>query len=69
MSFYTVKQMTMRYPAFTESSIRWLIFHEDKNGFYKCVYRVPGQRKIMIDEMEFIRWIRENRENPQSLLQ
>lgn len=43
----TVKQLPKIYPAFTESSLRWLIFNGKKNGFSKCLRRIG--RKVLID--------------------
>lgn len=62
MSYYTVKEMSMRYPAFPEGSFRWLIFNADKNGFDKCVFRPPSIRKVLIDELEFLKWLKSNPE-------
>lgn len=60
MSLYTVKEMSMRYPAFPEGSFRWLIFNAHKNGFDKCIVRPPGIRKVLIDELEFLKWLKSN---------
>lgn len=44
----TVKTIPQLYPGvFTESSIRWLIFHEKENGFMQCVRRLG--KKVLID--------------------
>lgn len=51
----TVKQIPPLYPAFTESSIRWLIFNEKTNGFTCCIRRIG--RKILIDLDAFESWI------------
>jgi len=53
--YFTVKQLPLHYPAFTENSIRWLIFHEKTNGFCRCVRRIG--RKVLIDANEFEAWI------------
>lgn len=53
--YFTVKQLPLHYPAFTENSIRWLIFHERTNGFHSCVRRIG--RKVLIDASEFEAWI------------
>ncbi|MAF68751.1 MAG: hypothetical protein CMH25_05340 [Micavibrio sp.] len=58
MSLYTVKQMAMRYPAFTEDAFRKIIFNRHKNGFYECIIRVPGSTRILICEMSFLKWLR-----------
>ena len=50
------KQIPVIYPtAFTESSIRWLIFNEKTNGFSCCVKRIG--RKVLIDLDQFEAWI------------
>jgi hypothetical protein len=50
------KQIPLIYPtAFTESSIRWLIFNEKTNGFSCCVKRIG--RKVLIDLDQFEAWI------------
>ena len=58
MSLYTVKQMAMRYPAFTEDAFRKIIFNRRKNGFYVCIIRVPESKRILICEMSFLKWLR-----------
>lgn len=44
--YLTVAQLSQRYPAFSEGSIRWLIFNEKINGFSKVVRRIG--RKVVI---------------------
>lgn len=51
----TVKQMAGKYPAFSESSLRYHIFHEAKNGLDKAIRRIG--RKILIDEEAFFAWV------------
>ena len=55
--FLTVKQLPSYYSAFTENSIRWLIFNEKTNGFCRCIRRIG--RKVLIDVIEFEQWISE----------
>lgn len=55
--FLTVKQFPIYYEAFSESALRWLIFNEKTNGFCRCIRRIG--RKILIDVVEFDRWISE----------
>ena len=45
----TVKNLPNHYPDanFTESSIRYLIFHAKENGFDNCIIRIG--RKLLID--------------------
>ena len=54
-NYLTPKQLPQKYPAFTESSIRYMIFHEHSNGFHRCIRRVG--KKILISEKNFIQWI------------
>lgn len=55
--FATVRQAAELYPAFTQASIRWLIFNEKQNGFNVCVRRVG--RKVLLDLDQFDSWIDE----------
>ena len=51
----TVKQVAQLNPAFSESSLRWLIFRSDFYGFAPCVVRV--RRRVLIDVDQFNKWI------------
>lgn len=51
----TVRQMPEFYPAFSQQSIRWLIFNEKTNGFSQCTRRIGG--KIVIDLDCFEQWV------------
>jgi len=51
----TVKQIPSLYPAFTQSSLRWLIFNQSTNNFSQCVRRIG--RKVLIDLDQFEQWI------------
>lgn len=56
--FVPVKKIPEIYPgAFTVSSIRWLIFNEDTNGFKRCIRRIG--KKVLIDLEQFELWIDE----------
>lgn len=35
--------------------LRHLIFHENTNGFHKCIRRVG--RRVLIDESAFFEWV------------
>jgi len=59
MGFYTVKQMSMRHTAFSESALRALIFKADQNGLAPAITRVG--RKVLTDEDKFIRWLKDNK--------
>lgn len=51
----TVRQTANAYPSFSQSSLRWLIFNGDSNGFSSCLRRVG--RKVLIDLDSFESWI------------
>jgi hypothetical protein len=49
--YLTIRQAAQAYPALTESSLRWLRFNGDANGFNRCVLAVG--RKLLIDADAF----------------
>jgi hypothetical protein len=57
----TVRQFSKRYPAFTEGSLRWLIFNAKEprsiegNGLNVALVRIG--RRVLIDEDRFFEWI------------
>ncbi|NCP62018.1 MAG: hypothetical protein GW748_01725 [Alphaproteobacteria bacterium] len=53
--YLTVKQMAVKNPAFTESSLRYHIFNEHKNGINKAICRIG--KKILINEELFFEWL------------
>jgi len=54
--YVTPKKIPTLFPGtFSESSVRWLIFNENTNGFSKCVRRIG--RKVLIDLDQFEMWI------------
>lgn len=44
------------HPDPSPSAIRWMIF-TNKNGFNRCVVR--RGRRVLIDEVEYFRWLEE----------
>lgn len=56
-NYLTVKQFAEKHPAFSESSLRYHIFHARNNGFSKVILRVG--RKILIQENVFFDWVKE----------
>lgn len=54
--FLTVEQLAAKYPAFTEPSLRWLLFNRETNGFATAVVQLG--RKLLIDEQAFVAWLR-----------
>jgi hypothetical protein len=53
--YLTVRQLTESYPAFPQSSIRWLIFNSKKNGFDTVIRRIGT--KILISESAFLAFV------------
>jgi hypothetical protein len=49
--YVTVAQLAQRYPAFSQGSIRWLIFNMETNGFNKVVRKIG--RKVILNMREF----------------
>ena len=54
-NFLTVKQTAQRFPAFSEASLRFYIFHEKTNGLTRAIRRIG--RKILIHELFFVEWL------------
>ncbi len=61
-SYLTVKQFAQKHPAFPTGGLRYLIFHEDDNGFHKCIRRIG--RKILIYEEAFFEWLENQNGDP-----
>lgn len=57
-SLLTVRQFSIKYPAFPEGGLRYLIFNQNHNGFDKCIRRVG--KKVLIDETAFFAWVDSN---------
>lgn len=53
----TVKQFPKKHEAFSEGGLRHLIFHQNENGFHRCIRRIG--RKILIHEKAFFSWLEE----------
>lgn len=51
----TVKNFSLKYPSFSESSLRWLIFNQASNGFSSVIRKVG--RRVLIDEIQFFNWV------------
>ena len=58
----TVKQVAAETPAFTENQLRWYIFHSDKYAFKHVIVKVG--RRVLLDQMEFNRWLEKQRLAP-----
>ena len=67
-ALYTVEQFSLRQPAFTEQALRNMIFKANPrqssrgeisgNGLIECGAIIRLGRKILIDEIKFLQWIR-----------
>lgn len=56
--YVTVAQLAQRYPAFSEGSIRWMIFNANTNGFHKVIRRIG--RKVVLNLTNFKKFLEEN---------
>jgi hypothetical protein len=54
------KQIVEACPGITMGGLRMLLFHSRTNGLEACVVRLG--RKLLIDEVAFVRWLEELRE-------
>jgi len=55
MSFLTVRQTSDKNPAFSEASLRWIIFNSKLNGVTAFIRKVG--RKVLLDEAGFLEWV------------
>lgn len=59
-ALYTVAQLALAIPAFTQSSIRWAIFNEKCNGLAASGAILRVGSKVLIDRELFETWLRSN---------
>lgn len=52
--FMTVKEASRLFP-FSESSLRYLLFHSHANGLERCLRRIG--KKILINRIDFESWL------------
>ena len=55
--YLTVAQLSNRFPAFSQGSIRWLIFNANTNGFNKVVRKIG--RKVVLNLHDFKKFVEE----------
>ena len=55
----TVAQLAESSPAFTEASLRWMIFEAETNGLNRAL--VKRGRRVLFDVPEFERWLENQR--------
>ncbi len=58
MQLYTVKQFAAKHAAFSEGSLRWLLFHRAGNGLEASGALLHNGRRILIDESGFFDWLK-----------
>lgn len=51
----TIKQLAQENPAFTEASLRWLVFNARQNGLDAAIVRVG--RRVLIDVQKLDAWL------------
>ncbi len=56
----TVKQLSEENPAFTEASLRWLIYRAEENGIDEVLVRVG--RRVLFDMDRFEEWLEKRRQ-------
>ena len=56
----TVKQLAEGNPAFTEASLRWLIYRAHENGLDEVIVRVG--RRVLFDMERFEDWLEDRRQ-------
>ena len=54
-SLLTVRQFSLKHPAFNEGGLRWMIFHAHTNGMKSCIRRLG--KKVLINEAAFFQWV------------
>jgi hypothetical protein len=57
-TYLTFKQFASKYPAWSETALRWIRYQEEEKGF-KGVFVKAGGRRLVIDEDKFFEKIRE----------
>jgi len=53
----TVNQFAGKYPAFTEPSLRWLLFKANENGLAASGAILRNGRRVLIDDEKFFAWL------------
>jgi len=58
IEIHTVAQFAEKYPAFSQGSLRWMIFQRDSNGLADSGALLWTGRTVRIDALAFFRWLR-----------
>ena len=59
-TLFTVKQLADTERAFSEASIRWLLFQSSSNGLDESGALVRLGRRVLIDRQKFLIWLVSN---------
>lgn len=59
---YTIRQFSDRHEAFSEGSLRWLVFNATSNGFRDAFVRIG--RRVLVDEDSFFQIVRQQNDLP-----
>jgi len=57
MKLFTVRQFAESQPAFSEASIRWMVFNCKTNGLDNSGAILRNGRRILIDSEKFSSWL------------
>ncbi len=53
----TIKQFSVKHPAFPEGGLRFRIFNADKNGMAEAGVIVRNGRRVLLNEERFFEWL------------
>lgn len=59
-SLRSLKQLAAECPAFTEDSLRWLVFNAPTNGLAPALVRIGA--RVLIDRDAFQQWVFSHRQ-------
>lgn len=55
---FTVRQFAEKVPAFSEPSIRWMVFKSQENGLAESGAILRRGRRVLIDADKFEAWLK-----------
>ncbi len=62
-NYFSVALFSQKHPAFSDKSLRFMIFKEHENGMAKHGVVVRVGRKVLINEQNFMTWIESHSSN------
>jgi hypothetical protein len=57
--YLTVNQTCQKHTWLSQSSLRYLIFNAETNGFKECIFRLG--KKILISEEKLLQWVEKHK--------